>query len=442
MVHTVDTVPSQTSQCQSESEEPTVLNQLYFKYTMQHFESVFEHWAKFRVIYCKTCRFCPVPNQVTRHLKEHHSHVAPEIRQQIAQVVAGIEVVARQPSEVRYPDGEIEPIIGLPVMRAMFQCTGQQEEGVRCMFMCQHVETIQKHCKKQHGWVNIQKRGGNTFRQQQTPNRMWIDQCQGQQFFRVDRWKRYFPVVSPHIARTQVDEIVLRAERQLAKQKQAIEEFQRHKEIGAEENRYVANAWLERAGWKAHLAAYTQEELKGFVAIPQNQSPNEGDQQPSAGDKDEEGGFDEREPALWQACQSTIRVIHAAQKASHPNIVGIHALQFVNRRETGQKNNEKPFYGRQMGKTIRKYRKHWVRILCYIWRTYDDVDPKPAYRLTVQQSRRLHSLRDAVRHVEQGAAHWRKVDEACLAWWIALLDHQLEDHQYHSAMISSAAVLG
>ena len=45
-----------------------------------------------------------------------------------------------------------------------------------------------------------------------------------------------------------INEIVLKAKRQLAAQKQAIDEFQQYKAIGTAENRYIANAWLDRAG--------------------------------------------------------------------------------------------------------------------------------------------------------------------------------------------------
>ncbi|KAK5202629.1 hypothetical protein LTR41_011624 [Exophiala xenobiotica] len=124
----------------------------------------------------------------------------------------------------------------------------------------------------QHGWTNVQKRGGNTrggqgVRQQQTPNRMWVEQPFGQQFFRVDKWKKIFPVAAHQQDWVQVDEIVFRDERQLAAQVKAIEEFQQHKEIGYVENRYEANGWLERTGWVSHLAQYTRDELEKFVVM-------------------------------------------------------------------------------------------------------------------------------------------------------------------------------
>ena len=41
-------------------------------------------------------------------------------------------------------------------------------------------------------------------------------------------------------------------------------------------------------------------------------------------------------------------------------------MEYVNRREVGAANNEKPFYGEQQVKTVKKYSEHWVKILRYI----------------------------------------------------------------------------
>lgn len=42
----------------------------------------------------------------------------------------------------------------------------------------------------------------------------------------------------------------------------------------------------------------------------------------------------------------TVQVIRKAQKACHPAVTGLHALEYINRREIGQRSNEKLFYGR------------------------------------------------------------------------------------------------
>ncbi|EXJ86299.1 hypothetical protein A1O1_06669 [Capronia coronata CBS 617.96] len=382
---------------------------------MPHFECHFEHWPEYRVIFCKTCRFCPVPSQITRHLRDHHGHVSAAIQRQIVEAVQQIPDLAQQPGQVRYPDPDTPPIPELGVIENAFRCTAPRNNATEggCGYMCLNIKSMQRHCKEQHGWINVQKRGrmgrgGRDTRQPQTPNRIWVDGCFGQQFFRVDKWKKIFPVAAPESARVTVDEIVQRAERQLAAQQKAIEEFRQHEVMGHQENRYEVNGWLERAGWASHLARYTRDELEHFVAIPRRkeevteevteESENEDDTQVdrSSSSSTKSSAFPRVEVELWRACQSTIRVIQAAQKSSHPDVVGLAALQYVNRRETGQKNSEKPFYGRQMGKTIRKYSQHWVRILCYVWRTHDDVEPPPPYKLTDRQRRCFQALQESV----------------------------------------------
>jgi hypothetical protein len=170
-----------------------------------------------------------------------------------------------------------------------------------------------------------------------------------------------------------VDEIVIRGQQELAADVKAAKEYQEQKKIDGRKNRYEANPWLERAGWKPHLEQYSGKELVELIATPQCKKKEPGR------DDDSNDDNDESEPVLWRACQVTIRVIKAAQAACHPDVVGLHTLEYINRRETGQNNNEKPFYGRQMSKSIKKYTTHWIHILCYIWSTQNVEDAKPPY---------------------------------------------------------------
>jgi hypothetical protein len=61
-----------------------------------------------------------------------------------------------------------------------------------------------------------------------------------------------------------------------------------------------------------------------------------------------------REKALSRACEGTTLLIRRSFQTSHVEIVGRHALHCVNRRENGAPNNDKPFYGKQKIKTIRR----------------------------------------------------------------------------------------
>jgi hypothetical protein len=71
-----------------------------------------------------------------------------------------------------------------------------------------------------------------------------------------------------------------------------------------------------------------------LVAIPQRKKTGPGRDGDGDNDDDDDDD-DESEPMLWRACQTTVRVIRAAQAACHPNVTGLHTLEYINRRETG-----------------------------------------------------------------------------------------------------------
>jgi hypothetical protein len=184
---------------------------------------------------------------------------------------------------------------------------------------------------------------------------MWRTQQHCQQFFRVGGWQRYFRV-QVESARDPIDavqQIIEQGERMLSERDAMVAAHQQQRMTEADHHRYVANLWLKRVGWARHLAKYKKEELVALIR-PVVKS-------------DEEG--------LWWACRTTRRVLRAAPGICRPE-------EYVNRRETGEVNNEKPLYAGQMGKTIDRYSRRWCGILRYIWRTHDQ---EPVYRLTSQQ---------------------------------------------------------
>ena len=87
-------------------------------------------------------------------------------------------------------------------------------------------------------------------------------------------------------------------------------------------------------------------------------------------------------------------LIRRSFQTSRVEIVGRHALHCVNRRENGAPNNDKPFYGKQKIKTIRKYANVFTQILRYIWRTAK-MSERPKYRLTDVQKQALERLQHA-----------------------------------------------
>ena len=167
---------------------------------MEQFNTVFQHWPQYRVIYCPQCRFCPVPTQIQAHLDAHHSQIPPKTRRRITEAARSIpkEQVAYQPQDVIYPSADSSPIAGLTIFRDVYQCTGETAEGQPCGKIRRRMKIMQAHCKEAHGWQNVQKRGGNSYdKQRQTPNRMWRDGVSCQRFFEYGAWQQYFAIQSP-----------------------------------------------------------------------------------------------------------------------------------------------------------------------------------------------------------------------------------------------------
>ena len=134
-------------------------------------------------------------------------------------------------------------------------------------------------------------------------------------------------------------------------------------------------------------------------------------------------------------------LIRRSFQISRVEIVGRHALHCVNRRENGAPNNDKPFYGKQKTKTIRKYANVFTQILRYIWRTAE-MSGRPKYRLTDAQQQALARLQHAASERVLSSDVREGVIRASSDFWVAMFDHDLKDNEYENAMLSGLAVLG
>ena len=149
----------------------------------------------------------------------------------------------------------------------------------------------------------------------------------------------------------------------------------------------------------------------------------------------------EQEKALSCACEGTMLLIRRSFQASRVEIVGRHALHCVNRRENGAPNNDKPFYGKQKVKTIRKYANVFTQILRYIWRTAE-MSERPKYRLSAAQRQALTRLQYAASGRVSSSDKREEIIQASSTFWIAMFDHNLKDNEYENAVLSGLAVLG
>jgi hypothetical protein len=127
---------------------------------------------------------------------------------------------------------------------------------------------------------------------------------------------------------------------QLLTQREADNNRQRQRRtIQGEGGRLEVSPWLQFVAWYIHLAGFNRGEILSII-------------QPAAGEAVEEGLADvtkeeeEREGSVGLAAASRAirRLIRRAFKIARPDKVGRPALEAVNRREIGERLNEKPFY--------------------------------------------------------------------------------------------------
>jgi hypothetical protein len=286
----------------------------------------------------------------------------------------------------------------------------------------------------------------------QTANRMWDEGQAYQQFFNEPSWKRNTPVTvsagggSDGGTRQDAVELIDR----LLTQREADDSRQRQRQtIQGEGGRQEVSPWLRFVAWHVHLAGFDRAEILSTIRPPAGEAAEEGLAEITVGVEEEDG---EDSAGLAAASRATRRLIKHAFNTAKPSEVGRPALEAVNRRETGERSNEKPFYAGQKVVTIRKYSRVWVKVLRYIWRT-EGRDFRPDYELTAEQAARLGDLQRSVEIWRVGpdeggrtAAAVRKAaaaaEEASLAFWIAMFDHELKDREFESGIISAAAVLG
>jgi superfamily II DNA helicase RecQ len=264
---------------------------------------------------------------------------------------------------------------------------------------------------------------------------LWVEKQTCQEFFKTGLWRRLFPVrVTPTVGEAATVDIIAEANDWMDGLFANMSEAQ--EQARTERNRYEPNPWLEHTGWERHLRNDHRNWVTEFVKV----EPNREKVEEFLGE-DESRFAPEQEKALSRACEGTVLLIRRSFQASRIEIVGRHALHCVNRRESGAPSNDRPFYGKQKVKTIRKYADVFTKILRYIWRTAD-IANRPRYRLTDNQQQALTELRRVASGRVASNDERDSVIQASSDFWIAVFDHDLKDDEYENAMLSGLAVLG
>ena len=123
---------------------------------MTRFGDFFERLPQHKVIVCKMCRYAVVKSGVQSHLSEKHkSQLTVDARKAIADEARGMAQVADSHDDVEYPAPTSAPLPGLQLWDDGFKCK-------ECGYIRRTKEDMQKHCRREHGWVNARGRGRAT----------------------------------------------------------------------------------------------------------------------------------------------------------------------------------------------------------------------------------------------------------------------------------------
>jgi len=235
---------------------------------MDQFDVIFIHFPQYRVIICKECGSAVVPAHLKTHLGTKHTYLTVKTRNCIIQAAAAqIHALAKSEEDVVYPSPTSEPVPHLTVWRDGLKCTADKQDGSQCGHIRRGLQNMQAHCREQHGWMGTRKRGrpekGRRPEEEgEREVKPWVRDVHCQQFFKTGGFQRLFevgarPEETRQLAREQVaDPIQQQVEAAFQIATAEVEKADKETEsaVQPDDNRYVTNAWLNRAGWAKHLA--------------------------------------------------------------------------------------------------------------------------------------------------------------------------------------------
>ncbi|KAJ9129553.1 DEAD-like helicases superfamily protein, partial [Pleurostoma richardsiae] len=190
------------------------------------------------------------------------------------------------------------------------------------------------------------------------------------------------------------------------------------------------NLWLQRTGWVLHLQGKDRTRLLACRRLAAEEDAEPG------------SGTDELLRLIWDSFE---RIVRAAQKTATMLVVGPAVLFEINRKTTDQKAHM-VFKGAMQETSLANYSQVWKKILAYIVRTSEDwdVDDRPPYKFTIRQERSYDELLGWLEEhkADLSSTSYDVLDRLTLEFIVSLLDHQLKESPYDSALLSGLAVLG
>jgi len=342
------------------------------------FYRLFVYNTDYNVLICKNHRYGIRNSALRIHLNSLHSELNPKLRSDLS--VFGHRIFTDNPI---YPTVPIVSIPFLPIFENYYQCLWLIDNQP-CFFFNKNLKNLKVHLKNEHGWINERKRGrySNKNFNSETTNSLWKSGVFCQKFFYTGPDQRFFEVLDPNrpsLNRPNPIESNELIDIGTQKLDLRLREINRRSTSlrNASPNRLEPNPWLDRIGWARHLADFEKSALRKWIDFPNS----------------------ENEDTFFDICLiSFTELVSRAQKTARITEIGLASLEYINRKETGEEKNSKPFHSRFEKNTIKKYSNIFIKILLYLFNTWDlDENERPKYRKSQKQIEKFDIFQISIR---------------------------------------------
>ena len=131
---------------------------------IEEFAAIFKHQLTYRIIVCLRCAITIPPKHIATYLQKQHPNVRVAQQTTIVYYARQLSSLAWEPRNLQLPTTGTQRISGLKERNNRFACCSN-----RCGYAYTSIQGIVEHCKKQHNWVNVQKRSRDTRRKAAHP---------------------------------------------------------------------------------------------------------------------------------------------------------------------------------------------------------------------------------------------------------------------------------
>ncbi len=345
------------------------------------FIRLFDYNSIYKIIICKNHHYAIRLEALDFHLSRlHKGEIAAKTRSKLIEFCSN-KLKGNKPI---YPIEPIEPIESLIIIDPAYQCSWLINGQSPCLYIQRDLRNLIGHCSKEHskeGWINNRKRG---IKSPILPSN--IIKIRAQSFYPSREGSRLFRVIDNSLDQ-QRESIEDREEQSIGEalfsiasskldlRSRAIEDPNREQRAAIlAENE--PNPWLERTEWPKVLENLNLNQILSFIAPPDLIL----------------------EPELSLLIKVLKGLIYRAYREARPERIGLASLEYINRKEIGEKSNERPLNPYLQPITIDRYSFNWARILLYLYRAekQSDFTERTAYFFTAKQTLSFYQLQSAL----------------------------------------------